>query len=363
MAGQVAGGADVVVAPTWLTHRRALLPLGETRRAAAWTAAAVRLAREAVEMGLERRAEAAAPPEAALPPAEPDLVDRARLRPMVAAALPALDDEPESATRRLLPREAATERDYRDQAGLLTDADPDLILVEGQRTLASARAAAVQAVDTGLPAWLALTPSALAEAELEGWLDWARGAGVERLLLPPPLSARLAAAAGELPWGGIVSDPTTVSDWLAAGADVIGLLDGATLTAVESRRRAIDDHERGMIEAAQAAERRWLAHVERAAAMAPGGAAAWIGERPDAPLPDGFEWLVLPDDEELGRLPDGRYRLVVMVEARHVESRILEHGGILAMPWDVAVGPDRALQLLEVDDTVEPPLLIARREE
>jgi hypothetical protein len=97
--------------------------------------------------------------------------------------------------------------------------------------------------------------------------------------------------------------------------------------------------------------------------MAPGGAAAWIGELPDAPLPDGFEWLVLPDGEELGRLPDGRYRLVVLVEARHVEPRILERGGFLAMPWDVTVGPGRALQLLEVDDTVEPPLLIARREE
>ncbi len=51
IAAQVAAGADVVVAPTWLTHRRALLPLGETRRAAAWTADAVRVAREAVEIG------------------------------------------------------------------------------------------------------------------------------------------------------------------------------------------------------------------------------------------------------------------------------------------------------------------------
>ena len=54
LAAQLTAGADVVVAPTWLTHRRALLPVGETRQARAWTAAAVRVAREAIEIGLER---------------------------------------------------------------------------------------------------------------------------------------------------------------------------------------------------------------------------------------------------------------------------------------------------------------------
>ena len=104
IASQVALGADVVVAPTWLTHRRALLPLGETRRATAWTASAVRVAREAVEIGLEHREEALADvPE--------DDVRRGRPRPLVAASLPALDDEPEAATGRLLPHEAATARD------------------------------------------------------------------------------------------------------------------------------------------------------------------------------------------------------------------------------------------------------------
>ena len=57
LASQIVVGADVVVAPTWLTHRRALLSMGETRRAVEWTAAAVRVARDAVEVGLERRAE------------------------------------------------------------------------------------------------------------------------------------------------------------------------------------------------------------------------------------------------------------------------------------------------------------------
>src|SRR5690606_33957881 len=54
IASQVATGADVVLAPTWLTHRRALEAVGESRRAQAWTTAAVRLAREAVETGMER---------------------------------------------------------------------------------------------------------------------------------------------------------------------------------------------------------------------------------------------------------------------------------------------------------------------
>ena len=48
LVGQTVAGAAVVMAPALLTHRRALLPLGETRRAAAWTAAAVRLGREAI---------------------------------------------------------------------------------------------------------------------------------------------------------------------------------------------------------------------------------------------------------------------------------------------------------------------------
>jgi hypothetical protein len=68
ITAQIAAGADVVVAPTWQTHRRALLPLGETRRAATWTAAAMVTAREAIEIGLERRAEA-------MTDAEPDVPD------------------------------------------------------------------------------------------------------------------------------------------------------------------------------------------------------------------------------------------------------------------------------------------------
>ena len=241
IAAQIAVGADVVVAPTWLTHRRALRPLGETRRAGAWTAAAVRVGRQAVEVGLERR-------EASLADLDADDTRRGRPRPLVAASLPALDDEAESATGRLLPHEAATERDYRDQAGIIADAEPDLILVEGQQAEADARAAITQAIETGLPAWAALTTPALETSELSDWIDWAQARGLRRLLLPGPLRERAAATAAPLPWGALAPSDDPLSTWLEAGAGVVAWLDGANPAVVEPLRSAIDDHERAAIE-------------------------------------------------------------------------------------------------------------------
>jgi S-methylmethionine-dependent homocysteine/selenocysteine methylase len=137
IAGQVAAGADIVVAPAWLTHRRALEAVGESRRAQAWTAAAVRLAREAVEEGLERRPDGAA--------GDPVLV---------AGPLPDIAARPERATGRLLPAAASEERDAHDQAGILADAAVDLLLLEPcashDATLRSTRVAA----ETGVPAWV-----------------------------------------------------------------------------------------------------------------------------------------------------------------------------------------------------------------
>lgn len=354
LAGQISAGADVIVAPTWLTHRRALLPLGETRRVGAWSNAAVRFAREAVDVGLERREEA----QAEAPEGDPG---HGRPQPLVAATLPALDDEPEAATGRLLPREAATERDYRDQAGALADAEPDLLLVEGQRDEEAARVAIAEAVQTGLPVWAALTTEALATTDLEGWLDWAQAAGVARLLLPPPLAERHAAAEGDLPWGGLVPTADDIADWLEAGAGVMALLDGATRSALDAGRAAIDDFERAGIEAALSSEQRWLDHLRRAAAMAPGGAAAWIGSTPHTPLPDGFDWIVI-SAEEVRQLPQGHYRLVVAAEAVEADlGRLLERGGIIAsrMPLDHG---EVVLRVLNVDASAEPALALYRRE-
>ncbi len=355
IAAQIAVGADVVVAPTWLTHRRALLPLGETRRAGAWTAAAVRVARQAVEVGLERR-------EASLADLDADDTRRGRPRPLVAASLPALDDEAESATGRLLPHEAATERDYRDQAGIIADAEPDLILVEGQQAEADARAAITQAIETGLPAWAALTTPALETSELSDWIEWAQARGLRRLLLPGPLRERAAATAAPLPWGALAPSDDPLSAWLEAGAGVVAWLDGANPAVVEPLRSAIDDHERAAVEAARAAERRWLDHVAAAAAMADGGAAVWIGEAPTAPLPAGFEWVVVAADEAR-QLPDEHYRLAVLASDVTLEpERILARGGFVAVTDTSVVARAPGLRLIGADDSAEPVLAIARRE-
>jgi hypothetical protein len=357
IAAQIAAGADVVIAPTWLTHRRALLPLAETRRAAAWTEAAVQVARDAVEVGLERR-------EEALSNAPPDDIRRGRPQPMVAATLPALDDEPEPDGGRLLPSEAATQRDYRDQAGVLADTEPDLLLVEGQRTEDGARTAITEAIGTGLHVWAAPGAGAIAANGLEEWLDWASGSGLERALLPPSPTDIETAAAGQLPWGSLSSDPAAIPDVLDAGGDVVAALNGATVAAVEGCREALDDYERIEVAAARTAERNWLDHVARGAAMAPGGAAVWIGKPPEAPLPGGFEWLVV-DATEARQLPVDHFRLAVAaVAVVSIDgSRLLERGGLLVSRSVMASDTSDGVRLISLDDSVDPPCAIYRRVE
>ena len=359
IAAQVAAGADVVVAPTWLTHRRALLPLGETRRAATWTVAAVRVAREALEVGMERREELLAE----LPPDDVQrerMIRRGRPRPLVAAVLPALDDQPDTGTGRLLPHDAAGERDYRDQAGLLADAEPDLLLVEGGPAEVEARVAAGQAASTGLPAWLALHDVAASTSPPDAWIEWSQHVGLARLLLSNPTQAA-AAADADLPWGGLLREPVDVPAWLKAGATALARLDGASVAAITPLRTAIDEIEREAIEVEQAAERRWLEHLERAAMMAPGGAALWLGDRPAMPLPDGFEWLVV-DPSEANRLPAGRYRLIVARRPFGRAGDLLDHDGVLALGAPLARGAGSGLRTVVVDDASVPPLAIYRRE-
>ena len=352
IAAQVTLGADVVVAPAWLTHRRALLPLGETRRAADWTTAAVRVARQAVELGLEHR-------EEALADAPEDDIRRGRPAPRVAAPLPALDDDPEPETGRLLPREAATERDYRDQAGVLADAAPDLLLVEGQRAQADARVAIIQAVDTGLPTWAALRPTALSADGVAGWLEWAGASGLQRLLLPGAPAAATPAAESSLAWGAVATSTDVATRWLELGAGAIGQLDGATPAVLQGLRRTIDDYERAAVDAERAAGRRWRDTLHRAAAMAPGGVAAWVGERPDETLPQGFDWVVI-DPLAMHELPPDRFRLLVVVPPADPRpaARSVDRGGILVCQ----ATPGLDLRLLELDDASAPPLAAYRRE-
>ncbi|MFO7533069.1 MAG: homocysteine S-methyltransferase family protein [Candidatus Limnocylindrales bacterium] len=378
IAAQVAAGADVVVAPTWLTHRRALLPLAETRRAADWTTAAVRVARDAVEVGLERR-------EALLADAPPDDVRQGRPDTRVAAVLPVLHDQPDAGSGRLPPHESASLRDYRDQAGLLADAAPDLLLVEAAADGAEARTAGQEACATGLPVWAAHAApmgddAAIDAAYVETWLEWGRDVGLERLLLP---TLRVAAYArgGGLAWGGLlacapdalgVSDAAaaagsgangrkSAADWLAAGASALACLDGASAVALEPLRAAIDEVERVAIEASRAVERRWHAHVARAARMALGGPALWLGERAAAPLPEGFAWLHV-DATEAHHLPTDRFRLIVARRPFEGAAVLLERGGVLASGEPLAGGPESGLRTVLIDDASAPPLAIYRRE-
>ncbi len=388
LASQVAAGADVVVAPTWLTHRRALLPVGETRRAREWTAAAVRVAREAVEMGLEDRVRVTAGQEAEGTASTP-----ARPRPLIAATLPALDAAEDVGSGRLLPREAASERDHHDQAGLLADAEPDLLLVEASTSVALRHALdAVRA--TGLPTWLTLPAESDTGPDVGAVVDLARDAAVSMVLpaaRPSPAGeaalADVAVLAGlragsALAWGcglarPLEGAPELVGRWLAAGAMAVALLDGATPDTLAPLREAIDAHERAEIEAKRRADERWWQLVRRAAAMAPGGSALWIvGERDEAAdigspepardaLPAGFEWLIIRA-EEARHLPAERVRLVVddgtdpgVFERA---ARLLEDGGCAALRV-VRTGPQPpGLRIVVLDDAADPVLAILRKE-
>jgi len=254
MAELVAAGADVLVAPTWLTHRRALLPTGETRRAAAWTEAALRIAREAAETGLEHRERmaeaAAAEAERArdgrdargdvLPEVDRDVAravaaraaevaevaassgssgssgssaaaarDVPRHPVLVAGVLPALDVAPEPGVGRLLPRDVAAERDARAQAGLLAESGADLILVEGNPGIAQARVALEAAVETGLPVWVAQViagehaPVLPSGESAEAWAESMTHAGAAVLLLSPTQGVGLSEAFARLLAGGV----------------------------------------------------------------------------------------------------------------------------------------------------------------
>jgi hypothetical protein len=400
MANQVAAGADVIVAPTWQTHRRALVPVGETRQARAWTSAAVRVAREAVEVGLERRAEGAgegdgrdadaehdvgapgveARPGAAAPGAEvppgagapgaqaPTPPPLPRPVPLVAASLPALDEISEPGVGRLLPRQAAGERDYRAQAGVLADQEPDVLLVEGQTTITELRMATDAAAGTGLPVWVAVAVPDLGADDLDQVVDALGDLEVAGLLLwgrPGPDIIELPTT-----WGGLVHGEADSEAWLDAGALLLGMLDGATPDRLSAIRAVIDQRERATVEAAQRVDDAWDEHVRRAAAMAQGGAALWIHgpeEAVPAPgeLPTGFTWLVV-NDQEAYQVPEGRSRLIVDrhggQDAADRDARLLAEGGILAGAWIPVGSLDSELRVLTIDDRDGLRLAILRRE-
>ncbi len=94
--------------------------------------------------------------------------------------------------------------------------------------------------------------------------------------------------------------------------------------------------------------------------MAPGGAAAIVGAADDPALPGGFEWTAV-ERAELPYLPPDRFRLLVDAEgpASDAMARALERGGIaVSRP-----GQTDRLRLMSLDESIEPPLAIYRRED
>jgi hypothetical protein len=280
----------------------------------------------------------------------------------------------------VLPREAATERDYRDQAGLLADAAPDLVLVEGQATTPEARLAAGIALETGLPTWVALSGiGAVGDATARA-VDVLAGMAVACVLLSGDPRSRSEVPADwarmrpgpDMPveWGGLLRSPAAADAWLDAGAVALGLLDAATPDRLAPVRTSIDRRMRAVLEAAQRDDETWRAHVRRAAMMAEGGRALWLRDPSDETLPSdrlpgGFAWIVARSDELHG-LPDDHFDLIVdpsVPPAMRRNAAWLRRGGILTtrgLPEPLGAA---GLRIIAVDDTRDPPHVITRREE
>lgn len=361
MSAQVAAGADVLLAHTFLTHRRALGRVGEARRARELTHSAVILAREAAEQGRDRRDQEA--PWAKQPVS-------------VAGALPLLGDDPGSG--QLGPLDVVVARDLHDHAGLLADAGVDLIVVEGPRTLAETAAGVRAGRSMGIETW--------AVVDDNGLLTDPEDLGAPDAILLTHATAATAAhapaAAATDGYGrpaswdgphGVLVDALfdgladgygpALRDFIAAGASLLGIADGATPDRLAIVRAAIDDHELARAEERDTEASSWLDWVTRGAAMAPPGTAVWLAERPPPTLTPGWDWTVAPLGE-MWLMPAGRYRLVVAETFEPAFEQLalrLEMGGVLVAASDRSVPLPDELQLLDLRDAGSQRWLIARR--
>lgn len=381
VAAQVAAGADVVVAPAWLTHRRALEAVGESRRAQAWTVAAVRLAREAIEVGLERR-------EGPLGgPSPGDLLGPADAPTLVAGPLPDVSARSEQATGRRLPAAASEERDTHDQAGILADAAVDLLLLEPRVSHEACLRSTRTAAETGLPVWVVIPASDAPDAPpIAERVEAIVASGASGVLVDvgpsgaPGLAAETlgrlvedaSAALGAVSDGPPLAAAADLDAWLRAGVSALGIASGADPEAIAplvSARERLLGEARQRLDADRDSLAAW---VGDAAARAPGGRALWLGAT-EAPLPSGFDWTVLdPDDATLGALPAEAFRLVVALTDADPRAlgRLVERGGIVALRTGRTDGIE-ALELLaaagltpqDVERTTGGARLIARRED
>ena len=398
LTSQVEAGADVIVAPAYRTHRRALVEVGESRNARAWTAAAISVAREAVQQGLAGRADAGQSSRSVL----------------VCGPLPVLDPGPGPGDGRLPTGSVAGERDYRDQAGILSDLGVDLILVDGQATVAGARLAMGAAVETGLPAWVLgpirdlraradsgesgesgepgesghrpALPTLASGEPLEAWAEAVLELGASALLLEggaPGLEAGRVTL-GELALGrdfGLAVAGIDVRDdsldviraWLESDLPILGIAEGATAERLRRLASLIDEVEAAHRTRASEATARWSAWLAEAAQRAPGGPALWLERRPRGPveggaepppLPSGFAWTrAAPDD--VPHLPRAHYRLVAL-EDGDVEvdalAPLLEPGGVLAARLRAEPRQIEGLRVMEIERDGDRVLVLARRE-
>ncbi len=317
-------GADFLVAPTWLTHRRALVPVGETRRAREWTEVAVNVARESAQIGRERKG----------------LGHVAR----ILGVLPDPEAIHEVATGRLPAPDMAAERDARDQAGLLADCGVAGVLIESRPTLERARTAIRAVVETDQPAWIVIPPVRADGLPLRAWLDTLAADGATMLLLETavdgggePGGAKRGEEPPEAHFGVMAPGPLRVPDprgaaagWLDLGAHVLGIEADATPDALLPLAEARD----AAVAAAQEREAviqadidAWVADV---AQRAPNGRALWVGARP-ATLPTRFDWTIVPV-ATVGALPAGSWRLLISADALDPRdaARLVERGGYVA---------------------------------
>ncbi len=351
-AAQVVAGADILLAHTYLTHRRALSRVGEARRARELTRAAVLLARDAAEQGRQRRDPER--PWAASPV-------------WVAGVLPVLGEDQGSG--RLGAADAAAARDLHDHAGSLADAGVDVILVDGPRTAGETAIAVGAARSMGIDAWAVVAPGPAGLMLEERGSPEAILLSVGEELPRSPEGIEAFRSAGPGARGVLLKAEADASlrqaaaGWLAAGAILLGIAAGAAPERLVILRVALDDHDLARAAQRDTEASSWLDWVGRGAALAPPGRAAWLAERPPSTLTPGWEWTVAPPGE-IRLMPAERYRLVVSETFEPAFEQLalrLEMGGVLVAWSERSIPLPDDLQLLDLRDVGAQRWLIARR--
>ncbi|MDQ3491892.1 MAG: homocysteine S-methyltransferase family protein [Chloroflexota bacterium] len=357
MIAQVTAGADVLLAHTFLTHRRALARVGEARRARELTLSAVVLARQAAERGRDGVDQATAWSSVPV---------------LVAGALPLLGEDPGSG--HLGPVESAIARDLHDHAGLLADAGVDIILVEGPRSPAETAVAIDAGRSAGIETWAVVGHDTLLDS-----LEELGGSEIILIALGDTASSRAALgtdrpagvdAQWDGPHGALVdvlfgaADPgAALREVLAAGATVLGIADGATAERLATVRAAMEAHGLERSAAKETRDTTWLDWVRQGAARAGGGRGLWLSPTSPGDLPAGWDWTVLAPDR-IRQVPAGHYRLVVSDAVDQPVEQValrLDDDGVLVAVTGLSRPLPEPMRLLEVREVGSHQWLIARR--